>query len=124
MKWNETSIIKIPKDIHLLGRVWLKVRIPYFQMVEKLTNTSQTTTFNGNINEMIFDNHETYLIIYNNDYYLIPDLFLKLPDLYYNKFNFKFSELKSYFIDLAGINISNDTDILFFSFSSKSFNFL
>ena len=121
MKWNETSLVKIPKDIHLMGKTWLKVSIPYFQMIEKLTSNTSVTTNNANVNEMIFDNHETYLIIYNDFYYLIPTLFLELPDLNYNEFTFKFSEIKSYFIDLAGINISDDTDILFYSFNMNNY---
>ena len=71
MKWNETTFVKIPKDIHLMGKTWLKVSIPYFQMIEKLTTSTTSTTNNANVNEMIFDNHETYLIIYNDIYYLI-----------------------------------------------------
>ena len=67
MKWNETTIVKIPKDIHLLGKIWVKVNIPYFQIIENLTTTTQTTTNNATINEMIFDNHTTYLIIYNKN---------------------------------------------------------
>jgi hypothetical protein len=121
MKWNETSLVKIPKDIHLLGKTWLKVRIPYFKMVEKLTSTTTTTTNNANVNEMIYDNNETYLIIYNDNYYLIPDMFLELPDLSYNEFKFKFSEIKKYFIDLASINISDNTDVIFYSFNMNNF---
>ncbi len=121
MKWNETTLIKIPKDIHLLGRTWLKVKIPYFQMIEKLTSTTTTTTNDANVNEMIYDNNETYLIIYNNKYYLIPTLFLELPDLSYNEFKFKFSEIKKYFIDLASVNISDNTDVIFYSFNMNNF---
>ena len=121
MKWNESSLVKIPKDIHLLGKTWLKVKIPYFQMIEKLTSTISTTSNNANVNEMIYDNNETYLIIYENNYYLIPDLFLELPNLSFNEFKFKFSEIKKYFIDLASINISDDTDIIFYSFNMNNF---
>ncbi len=121
MKWNETSFVKIPKDIHLLGNVWLTVKIPYFQMIETLTSTTTTTTNDANVNEMIFDNNQTYLIIYENKYYLIPDMFLELPNLSYNEFKFKFSEIKKYFIDLATINISDNTDIIFYSFNMNNF---
>jgi hypothetical protein len=117
MKWNEASLVKIPKDIHLLGKTWLKVKIPYFQMIEKLTSTVSSTSNEANLNQMIFDNHDTFLIIYNNIYYLIPDMFLKLPNLYYNEFQFKFNQVKEYFIDLTGINIDDDIDIIFFSFN-------
>lgn len=121
MKWNETSIIKIPKDIHLLGKIWLTVNIPYFQIIEKLTSTTQTTTNNATINQMIFDNHTTYLIIYNNINYLIPDLFLKYPELNYASFQFKFNQVKEYFIDLTGVNIEDDTNIIFFSFNMNGY---
>jgi hypothetical protein len=97
MKWNETSFVKIPKDIHLLGKTWIKVTIPYFQMIEKLTSTTTTITNNATINQMIFDNHNAYLIIYDDVYYLIPDFFLKLPELNYNEFQFKFNQVNYIF---------------------------
>ncbi len=126
MKWNETSFVKIPKDIHLLGKVWLTVKIPYFQIIEKLSNTTQTTTNNATINQMIFDNHMTYLIMYEHSpgeytYYLIPDLFLKQPELNYNTFQFQFNEVKEYFIDLTGINIDDNTNIIFYSFNMNNY---
>ncbi len=126
MKWNETSIVKLPKDIHLLGKIWLTVKIPYFQIIENLTSTTQTTTNNATINQMIFDNHTTYLIIYENSpgeyiYYLIPDLFLKYPELNYASFQFKFNQVKQYFIDLTNINIDDDTNIIFYSFNINNY---
>jgi hypothetical protein len=69
MKWDDTTFIKIPKDIHLLGNIWVTVNIPYFQILEKTTSTTTTTTNNANINEMIFDNYLTYLVYINNKYY-------------------------------------------------------
>ena len=126
MKWNETSFVKIPKDIHLLGKVWVTVNIPYFQIIEKLSNTTQITINNATINQMIFDNHTTYLIMYEflpgeYTYYLIPDLFLKQPELNYNQFQFKFNEVKEYFIDLTGINIDDYTNIIFYSFNINNY---
>uniref|UniRef100_A0A6C0HWN3 Uncharacterized protein n=1 Tax=viral metagenome TaxID=1070528 RepID=A0A6C0HWN3_9ZZZZ len=126
MKWNETSFVKIPKDIHILGKVWVTVNIPYFQIIEKLSTTTQITVNNATINQMIFDNHMTYLIMYenspgNNAYYLIPDLFLKQPELNYNQFQFKFNQVKEYFIDLTGINIDDDTNIIFYSFNMNDY---
>lgn len=121
MKWDDTTFIKIPKDINMLGKVWLTVNIPYFQLVENATTTTTTTTNNANVNEMIFDNNLTYLISYNDVFYLIPDIFLKLPDLQFNYFKMKFGELSKYFIDLAKISLSSEIDIIFLSFN-KSVN--
>jgi hypothetical protein len=117
MKWDDTTFMKIPKDIHLLGKIWLTVNIPYFQLVQNVITNTTTTTNNANVNEMIFDNYLTYLIIYNDIYYLIPLIFLQLPDLHYNYFKLKFGDVSKYFISLAGLNINTNTDIIFFSFN-------
>ena len=39
--------------------------------------------------------------------------------MFYDSFQFKFNEVKEYFIDLTGINIDDDTNIIFFSFNTK-----
>ncbi len=116
MKWDDTTFMKIPKDINLLGKVWLTVNIPYFQMVKNITSSSSTITNNSNINEMIFDNHLTYIVISDNTYYLIPVIFLQYPDLIYNYFKLKFSDIKSYFLNLTKIYIADDVDIILYSF--------
>ncbi len=117
MKWDDTTFMKIPKDINLLGKVWLTVNIPYFQMVKNITSSSSTTTNNANINEMIFDDHLTYIVISDNVYYLIPVIFLQYPDLIYNYFKLKFSDIKSYFVNLTKICIADDVDIILYSFN-------
>lgn len=121
MKWNDTTFIKIPRDIHLLGNIWVTVNIPYFQIIEKTTSTTTTTTNNANINEMIFDNYLTYLVYINNKYYLIPVIFYEFPDLLFNIFTLKFIEVKEYFNYLTQINIDDDTDIIMYSFNMNNY---
>ncbi len=124
MKWDDTTFVKIPRDIHLLGNIWATVNIPYFQILEKITSTSTTTTNNANLNEMIYDNYLTYLVYYNGTYYLIPVIFYEFPDLLFNIFKLKFAEIKEYFNYLTQINIiteGSDTDIIMFSFNMNNY---
>ncbi len=121
MKWNDTTFIKIPKDIHLLGNIWATVNIPYFQILEKTSSTTTTTTNNAAINEMIYDNYLTYLVYHDNKYYLIPIIFYQFPDLLFNIFTLKFIEIKEYFNYLTQININDDTDIIMYSFNMNGF---
>ena len=34
IKWNDNYFLKIPKDTEYIGPLWLKVTIPYFQIIE------------------------------------------------------------------------------------------
>ena len=54
IKWNDTYYYKFSRDIEYLGPLWLKVTIPYFQIVENTTNIITTTTNSANINEIIY----------------------------------------------------------------------
>ncbi len=121
MKWDDTTFVKIPRDIHLLGNIWATVNIPYFQILEKTTTTTTTTTNNANINEMIFDNYLTYLVYDNNKYYLIPVIFYEFPDLLFNIFTLKFKDIKEYFNYLTQLNIDDEVDIIMYSFNMNNY---
>jgi hypothetical protein len=121
LSWNDTSYFKFPRDINFLGRLWVKVKIPYFQIVENIKSTTTTVTNNAGLNEMLFDNINTYLTIYEDEYYLIPEVFFQLPNINYNHFKIKFYDIKKYLPTLTNINISDDTDIILFSFNMNNF---
>jgi hypothetical protein len=122
INWNETTIVKIPKDIHLLGKVWAKVKIPYFQLIETNTTSTTTTISNTIINKMIYENQDTYLILYNNIYYLIPDIFLKNINLSYSKLTLKFSQIEEYFPKLLDEHMNDDTDIILYTFDTTDYS--
>ena len=121
IKWDDTTFIKIPKDIHLLGNIWVTVKIPYFQITEKLSTTTTTTSNNANLNEMIFDNYLTYIILYDSTYYLIPVIFYEFPELTFNIFKLKFKDIKQYFNYLTGLNINDDSDFIMYSFNMNNY---
>ena len=101
LKWNETYIMKIPKDIHYLGPIWLKVNIPYFQLIENITKITLTKTNSAQINEIIYDNISTYLFNINGEFILIPEIFLTTFTQLYNQhfIDIKFTDIKQFFIN-------------------------
>jgi hypothetical protein len=121
VNWDDSYYLKIPRDIHMLGKVWVNVTIPYFQIIKKSTSQETTTTNNANLNETLYDNHNTYLINYNNLWYLIPDIFLQLPNLMYTTMQLHFYQIKDYFIPLTGVNLNNDTYVILFSFNVNNY---
>lgn len=122
IKWNDNYYFKIPKDIEYIGPIWVKITIPYFQISEKKSNYITTVVNNGNINEVIHDNYETFLVIINSIYYLIPIIFLTSPDIKYYLTEIKFNDIKQYFNNIANINISGDTFIKMLSFTPDEYN--
>lgn len=121
VNWDDSYYLKIPRDIHMLGKVWVNVTIPYFQIIKKNTTKDTVTTNNANLNELLYDNHNTYLINYNKLWYLIPDIFLQLPNLMYTTMQLHFYQVKDYFIPLTGVNLNNDTYIILFSFNVNNY---
>jgi hypothetical protein len=122
IKWNDTYYYKFSRDIEYLGPFWLKVTIPYFQIVENTTNIITTTTNSANINEIIYDNHDTFLIIVDSIYYLVPDIFFKSPGIKYNLSEIKFADIKQYFSNIASINIEGDTFIQLLTFLPENYS--
>ena len=76
IKFDDRLNIDLDYKHHYLTENYIKVKIPYFQMFKNNINLS----FSNNdyvINKIIYDNHDTYLFIINNKYYLIPEFLLK-----------------------------------------------
>ncbi len=121
MKWDDTYYMKIPKDIHLLGSIWATIKIPYFQIIENIKKTQTTSINNTQLNEIIYDNHTTFLIIYENIYYLIPIIFLQYPDLHFNYFKLRFDEIKDNFLLTTQISIPDNELIILFSFNINNY---
>ena len=121
VNWDDIYYLKIPRDIHMLGKIWVNVTIPYFQIIKKNTKNTTIVTNDANLNEMLYDNHNTYLINYNDVWYLIPDIFLQLPNLMYTTMQLHFCEIKNYFIPLIGVNMNDDTNILLLSFNVNNY---
>jgi hypothetical protein len=121
VNWDDSYYLKIPRDVHMLGKVWVNVTIPYFQIIKNAITKTTTITNNANINELLYDNHNTYLINYNNLWYLIPDIFLQLPNIMYTTMQLHFYQIKDYFIPLTGVNLNNDTYIILFSFNVNNY---
>ena len=122
IKWNDNYFFKIQKDIEYIGPMWLKVTIPYFQILEKISTTVSTTTNDSNLNEIIYDNHDTFLVIINSIYYLIPIIFLTSPNIKYYFSEIKFIDIKQYFNNIAEINILGDTFIHMLSFTPSEYS--
>ena len=122
IKWNDNYFFKIQKDIEYIGTMWLKVTIPYFQIVNKIYEYVTTTTNTSNINEIIYDNHDTFLLIINSIYYLIPIIFLTSPNIKYYFSEIKFSDIKQYFNNIIDINIPDDTFIHMLTFTPSEYN--
>jgi hypothetical protein len=123
IKWNDFYYFKVQRDIELMGPMWLKVSIPYFQIVENVTKTTTTVTSTSNINEIIYDNHDTFLVIIDSSYYyLIPNIFLTSPGINYYLTEIKFSDIKQYFNNIATINIDGDTTIQLLVYTPDKYN--
>ena len=122
IKWNEFYYFKIQRDVELLGPMWLKVSIPYFQIIENITKTTTVITNTGNINEIIYDNHDTFLVIVDSIYYLIPIIFLQSPGIKYYLTETTFNDIKQFFNNIAIVNIPGDTTIMLFVYTPDQYN--
>ena len=133
LKWNDNYYYKLQKDIEYMGPMWLKVSIPYSQLVSKQETIVSSIMNTSNINEMIYNNINTYLIIINENtpkYYLVPLIFFTLPyikGLQYFNINditniIQFSDINSYFNNILSQNVMGDTMINFYTFQPDKYN--
>ena len=133
LKWNDNYYYKLHKDIQYMGPLWVKVTIPYSQLVSQTQTTTTITTNTSNINEMIYNNINTYLIIINDTilkYYLVPSIFFTTPyikGLQYFKIDdinniIQFSDINSYFNNIMEQNVMSDTMVHFYAFQPDKYN--
>lgn len=119
MKFNDTLNIDLDYKHHYLTESYIKVKIPYFQMFRNKISLSST---DGDyiLNKIIYDNHDTYLFIINNRYYLIPEFLLK-SNIKYDIEKILFSKIKEYFNSVLEYYITDDEYIYFASFERLNF---
>jgi hypothetical protein len=122
-KWGNELNINLNNGVNFISENFIKVKIPYFQMFK----TSETQTIeidNFLINKILYDNHDTYLIIVNKDnniyYYLIP-IFILDSKLNYNIENVEFSDIKEYFDESISYHLDDTTKISFIDFNGIDF---
>lgn len=119
IKFDDTLNINLDYKHHYLTENYIKVKIPYFQMFKNKTSVEDTDV-NYVINKIIYDNHDTYLFIINNKYYLIPEFLLK-SNINYNIEKILFTNIKKYFNSTLEYYISDNEYIFFASLERLNF---
>ena len=54
INWDDNYTLNIDKNIHLLGEVFVKVSLPYFQLSKTTTTTTTNTISNDILTKIIF----------------------------------------------------------------------
>jgi hypothetical protein len=119
MKFDDSLNIKLDYKHHYLTENYIKVKIPYFQMFKNTVSLSSSDS-DYVINKIIYDNHDTYLFIINDKYYLIPEFLLK-SNINYEIEKMLFSNIKEYFNSTLEYYISDNEYIYFASFERLNF---
>lgn len=125
VNWNTPYIFNVKKDIDLLGEMYVKVKIPYFQLKEINVIESENSISNDIITKVLYDSYDTFLFIYNYNneltYYLIPSFLLNNSFSKYSTNIIKFSEISKYFHQVLVDSLPLDTNIHFLSFTNMEF---
>ena len=116
IKFDNTLNINLDYKHHYLTENYVKIKIPYFQMFRNKILSSNNNSSHA-INKIIFDNHDTYLFIINNKYYLIPEFLLK-SNINYEIEKIMFSSIKEYFNNTLEYYINDSEYIYFASFKN------
>lgn len=121
IKFDDTLNINLDYKHHYLTESYVKVKIPYFQMVKnKLSSSDNNNNNDYIINKILYDNHDTYLFIINSNYYLIPEFLLK-SNINYGIEKILFSNVKEYFNSTIEYYITDNEYIYFASFERLNF---
>jgi len=120
LNWNNNFKFKFDKDIHLLGNVFLKVKIPFFKFSKVTTKTERNVVKNNIINKLIFDSYDTYLFIVDDKYYIIPYFLLSnnLNNFTLNKMDL--DEIKEYLHDDLLVLLNQDSIIYLLDFPENT----
>ena len=125
VNWNTPYIFNVKKDIDLLGEMYVKVKIPYFQLKEINVVESDNSISNDIITKVLYDSYDTFLFIYNYNneitYYLIPSFLLNNSFSKYSTNIIKFSEISNFFHQVLVDSLPMDTNINFLSFTNMEF---
>lgn len=119
LNFNDILNINLNNKKDYLGKMYLKVKIPYFQMFKNKT-TIDKNILDYNLNKIVYDNHECYLFLINSKYYLIPAFILK-SKLNYKIRKIEFTDIKKYFNDTIEYYINDTEDIYFLSFENVNY---
>ena len=117
LNWEDMKVFDMNKQEHYLGNMYLKIKIPYFQLKKDIVSTTQTTTSNKILNNILYDNFECYLFLVNGKYYLVP-LFLLNNKINYDFEIINFKDISQYFNNVTQYNIDLEQDIYFASFNN------
>jgi hypothetical protein len=64
---------KIDRTGDLLQSMYFKIDIPYFDIVKTNQNVSSTSFFNINSLLIMYNNFNSYILYFNNNFYIIPE---------------------------------------------------
>ena len=120
IKFDDRLNINLDYKYHYLTENYIKVKIPYFQMFKNNIDVSSSNN-DYLINKIIYDNHDTYLFIINDKYYLIPEFLLK-SNITYDIEKLQFTTIKEYFNSTLEYYIS-DSEYIYFA-SLEKINFI
>lgn len=121
LNWDDMKSFDI-KNHTYLSHMYIKVKIPYFNLVKNINNVTTSEVKNSILNNIIYDNFETYL--FNNssgDYYLIPE-FLMNNKIDYSFKIIKFKDIAIYFNQITQYKINLESDIYFAYLDSNIYN--
>jgi hypothetical protein len=121
LNWDDMKSFDI-KNHTYLSHMYIKVKIPYFNLVKNINNVTTSEVKNSILNNIIYDNFETYL--FNNssgDYYLIPE-FLMNNKIDYSFKIIKFKDIAIYFNQITQYKINLESDIYFAYLNSNVYN--
>lgn len=79
--FNTFTTYKIDRSGDLLESMYFKIIIPKFNIIKNnKTNNISGTSFNINQLDIIYNNNESYVFYYQNNFYIVPYYILKLYD--------------------------------------------
>jgi hypothetical protein len=76
---------KIDRTGDLLQSMYFKIDIPYFDIVKTNQNVSSTSFFNINSLLIMYNNFNSYILYFNNNFYIIPEYIFKLNNTKINQ---------------------------------------
>lgn len=83
--FNTFNSYKIDKTGDLLQGLYFKINIPKFNIIKKNIQTTNNTILNINTLQINYNNHDSFLFFFNNNFYIIPKYIIKLFNFNYQK---------------------------------------
>lgn len=76
---------KIDRTGDLLLSMYFKIDIPYFDIIKTNQNSSSSSLFNINSLQIIYNNVVSYILYFENNFYLVPEYVFKLHNVNINQ---------------------------------------